>query len=158
MIRNANRNDIERCAYIESLCFPQAEAATFQSFENRINSYPETFWVLEKDGIIICFINGMYSNEKDLKDEMYENNALYDRNGCWLMIFGVDTHPDYQHKGYATSLMKYVQSHTSETCKGIVLTCKESMISFYAQFGFVYEGVSPSVHGNVIWYQMRYEK
>ena len=39
--------------------------------------------------------------------------------------------------------------------KGIVLTCKERLIGFYAQFGFVDEGVSVSTHGDVVWHQMR---
>ena len=42
-------------------------------------------------------------------------------------------------------------------CKldGVVLTCKENMIPFYEQFGFVDEGVSESEHGGVVWHQMR---
>lgn len=39
--------------------------------------------------------------------------------------------------------------------KGLVLTCKDALIPYYAKFGFVNEGVSESVHGNVVWYQMR---
>ena len=38
---------------------------------------------------------------------------------------------------------------------GLVLTCKEKLIHYYAKFGFVNEGISQSVHGNVTWYQMR---
>ena len=39
--------------------------------------------------------------------------------------------------------------------KGLVLTCKEEKIHYYAKFGFVNEGVSSSVHGGAVWYQMR---
>ena len=39
--------------------------------------------------------------------------------------------------------------------KGLVLTCKDRLIHYYAKFGFINEGVSASVHGNVVWYQMR---
>ncbi len=39
--------------------------------------------------------------------------------------------------------------------KGLVLTCKDKLIAYYAGFGFVNEGVSGSVHGNVVWNQMR---
>ena len=31
----------------------------------------------------------------------------------------------------------------------------DKLIHYYAKFGFVNEGVSQSVHGNVVWYQMR---
>ena len=39
--------------------------------------------------------------------------------------------------------------------KGLVLTCKEKLVHYYAKLGFVSEGVSGSTHGNVTWYQMR---
>ena len=40
-------------------------------------------------------------------------------------------------------------------CAGMVLTCKECMIPYYRRFGFVNEGISSSVHGGAVWYQMR---
>ena len=40
--------------------------------------------------------------------------------------------------------------------RGLVLTCKERLIPYYAKFGFKDEGVSDkSTHGNVVWHQMR---
>ena len=39
--------------------------------------------------------------------------------------------------------------------KGLVLTCKDKLVNYYAKFGFVNEGVSGSEHGGVTWYQMR---
>lgn len=39
--------------------------------------------------------------------------------------------------------------------KGCVLTCKDKLIQYYETFGFENEGVSESVHGGVVWYDMR---
>ena len=39
--------------------------------------------------------------------------------------------------------------------QGLVLTCKDRLVHYYAGFGFVSEGVSGSTHGGVVWYQMR---
>ena len=39
--------------------------------------------------------------------------------------------------------------------KGIVLTCKESLIPFYEKFGYINEGKSMSKHGGAVWYDMR---
>ena len=40
--------------------------------------------------------------------------------------------------------------------KGLVLTCKDRLVPYYAKFGFVDEGVTDkSTHGNVAWHQMR---
>ena len=39
--------------------------------------------------------------------------------------------------------------------RGLVLTCKDALVQFYAKFGFVDEGMSESVHGGVPWHEMR---
>ena len=39
--------------------------------------------------------------------------------------------------------------------RGLVLTCKDRLLAYYAKFGFANEGVSVSTHGGVVWYQMR---
>ena len=60
--------------------------------------------------------------------------------------------------GYAGQLLQCaIEDARKQGRKGLVLTCKEKLIAYYAKFGFVNEGISESVHGNVTWYQMRYE-
>lgn len=89
-------------------------------------------------------------------DEMYEDPAFCKENGKWQMVFGVVTHPSFQHQGCASRLMNQFILHAKEEGKsGIVLTCKKEKISFYEQFGFKNEGLSTSTHGGVPWYQMR---
>ncbi|MDD5840435.1 MAG: hypothetical protein PUC95_01830 [Gemmiger formicilis] len=40
--------------------------------------------------------------------------------------------------------------------RGLVLTCKERLLPYYAKFGFQDEGVTDkSTHGNTAWHQMR---
>ena len=36
----------------------------------------------------------------------------------------------------------------------MILTCKEKLIPFYEGFGYVNCGVSKSVHGGAVWYDM----
>ena len=72
------------------------------------------------------------------------------------MIFGVATHPDHQRKGYAGMLLTTaVEDCRREGREGLVLTCKEAKLHYYAKFGFVNEGLSASEHGGAEWYQMR---
>lgn len=154
-IRKIVEKDLQEVYEIEQECFPKAEAATYSSLKLRIENFSDSFWILE-DNHIVSFINGMFTNCEDLKDEMYETLDDHDPDGDWLMIFGVDTRKEEQHKGYASLLMEAVICDCEERgCKGIVLTCKEGLISFYEKFGYVNEGISNSVHGNVVWYQMR---
>ena len=98
----------------------------------------------------------MVTDKPDLTDEMYENAAMHSELGRWQMIFGVDTIPSCRKKGYAGMLLqKAVQDAKDQNRSGLVLTCKNALIHYYESFGFVNEGISQSVHGNVTWYQMR---
>ncbi|MEE1085915.1 MAG: GNAT family N-acetyltransferase [Schaedlerella sp.] len=155
-IRTAKMDDLEKIVQIEATCFPKAEAATEESFKNRLDAFSEYFWVLEKEGEIIGFVNGMVTNCADLTDEMYENAKMHTEEGKWQMIFGLDVLPEYQCRGYAAMLMNHLISEAEKQGRrGIVLTCKDRLIHYYAKFGFENEGISGSTHGDVIWYQMR---
>ncbi len=158
-VTNPGKKDLEQLVILENETFPAAEAASRESIERRLKTHRETFWVLKKSGRIIAGINGMTTNERDLCDAMYAGEELYDKKGSWLMIFGVSTLPEYQHNGYASKVMHEVVQEAAR-CKldGVVLTCKENMIPFYAQFGFVDERVCDSQHGGAVWHQMRLEK
>lgn len=141
---------------MEAACFPAAEAATADSLRQRLACYPRHFWVLEREGRIVAMLNGMVTDEADLRDEMYEDAALHREDGAWQMIFGVETHPDFRRQGCAGRLLRHaIEEARRENRRGLVLTCKERLLPFYGGFGFVNEGISGSVHGGVVWYQMR---
>jgi len=156
-IRHAAMQDLAALTAIEAACFPAAEAATEESLAARLEVYPNHFWLLEDlDGTIVSFINGMTTDEPLLRDEMYEHAALHDEHGAWQMIFGVNTLPDRRRKGYAGLVMQQVIADAkAQGRKGCVLTCKDGLLSYYEKFGFQNEGISKSVHGGVVWYDMR---
>lgn len=155
-IRNARGDDLERICAIEQACFPAAEAAPRESIRERLRVYPEHFWLLEADGEVVSFVNGMATDTPHLEDEMYENASLHNEEGAWQMIFGVDTHPDFRKKGYAgQALMAMIEDARKAGRKGLVLTCKDRLVHYYARFGFVDEGISDSEHGGVVWHEMR---
>ena len=143
-------------ALADAVGFPAAEAASKEEFAERIAAYGNHFWLLFKNGKLVSFVDGMVTDTPDLADEMYENAALHDENGAWQMIFGVNTIPECRKKGYAGQLIRCaIEQAKKEGRKGLVLTCKDKLLHYYENFGFVNEGVSKSVHGNVVWYQMR---
>lgn len=102
-------------------------------------------------------MDGFVTDEADLTDEMYENAAMHNEDGAWQMIFGVNTLPEYRRRGYAGELLGCaIADARQQGRKGLVLTCKEKLIHYYAKFGFADEGVTDkSTHGNVVWHQMR---
>ncbi len=170
-VRHATMDDLDALHSIESACFPPQEAADIERLANRIETYPQHFWLLVNpdadgadacfparlaDGMLVSFVNGMTTDHPDLIDDMYDDATMHDEHGTWQMILGVDTAPVYQHRGCAAYLMRRVILDTAITRRsGIVLACKEKLIDFYQGFGFVNEGPSASTHGNAAWYQMR---
>ena len=158
-IQKATPSDTAAVTALEAACFPPAEAAPYESFEARLNTFPDRFWLLFADGELVSMVNGSLSNEGDLRDEMFHDTALHDPNGRWQMIFGVATHPDHRCLGYAGMLLETAIRECREEApqgrEGLVLTCKEHKLRYYAKFGFVNEGVSSSEHGGAAWYQMR---
>lgn len=156
-IRYATMADLDDIASVESECFPVLEAATKEEFEQRIKYYGNHFWLMFDDDKLIAFVDGFVTDEADLTDEMYENASMHDENGAWQMIFGVNTLPEYRRCGYAKELIKKaILDARKQNRKGLVLTCKESLVPYYSEFGFVDEGITDkSTHGNVLWHQMR---
>ena len=141
-IRTATFNDLEQISEVEAQCFPAAEAATKEEFADRLHYYG---------------VDGFVTDEPDLYDEMYEKASLHNPHGAWQMIFGVNTLPSYRCQGYAGQLIQYaIDTARKQQRKGLVLTCKDRLVSYYSKFGFTDEGISEkSVHGNAVWHQMR---
>ena len=155
-IRNATMDDLQAIAAVEAACFPAAEAATAEEFAGRLAHYADHFWLLFEQGELVAFVDGFCTDMPDLTDEMYENAAMHNEDGAWQMIFGVNTLPEYRKHGYAGQLLRRaIDDARQQHRKGLVLTCKEKLLHYYAKFGFVNEGVSASTHGGVVWYQMR---
>ena len=155
-IRTATIADLAQIAAVEAECFPAAEAATKEEFEERIKYYGNHFWLMFEGEKLIAFVDGFVTDKPDLTDEMYERAEMHDENGAWQMIFGVVTRPEYRKHCLAAQLLNRAIADARQQCrKGLVLTCKDKLVHYYAKFGFVNEGVSQSTHGNVAWNQMR---
>ena len=155
-IRKAELSDLDSIARVEAECFPQAEAATREDFEKRLAAYRNHFWLLFDGERLVSFVDGMVTDQEDLTDDLYENAQKHDETGAWQMIFGVNTLPEYRRHGYAGQLLRRaIADAKAQGRRGLVLTCKDRLVHYYAGFGFVSEGVSGSTHGGVVWYQMR---
>ncbi len=157
LIRNATIDDLDAVSSVEAQCFPAEEAATIEEFSQRLKYYGNHFWLMFDEDRLIAFVDGFVTNDPDLTDEMYEKADMHDENGLWQMIFGVNTIPEYRNHGYAGELIKKAIEDAKQQGRcGLVLTCKDKMIDYYAKFGFINEGhSSKSQHGGVTWNQMR---
>ena len=157
LIRNATIEDLFAISSVEAQCFPAEEAATEEEFSERLKYYGNHFWLMFDEERLVAFVDGFVTNEADLTDEMYEKADMHDENGQWQMIFGVNTIPEYRRNGYAGELInRAIEDARNQGRRGLVLTCKDKLVGYYAKFGFVNEGKSSkSQHGGVAWNQMR---
>lgn len=155
-IRKANAGDLKELAAIEAACFPKAEAAKEEEFRERLRVYGEHFLLLEENGRIISFINGMVTDGAVIRDEMYEKAEMHQESGAWQTVFGINTLPEFRRRGYAAKLMEaFIAEAKAQNRKGCILTCKERLIPYYEKFGYQNQGVSGSAHGGAVWYDMR---
>ena len=82
IIRNARPGEGETLALIEAACFPAAEAASAEAIKERLNAFPEKFFVAETEGKAVGFVNGGVTDEPHLPDEMYHDISLHNPDGA----------------------------------------------------------------------------
>ena len=156
LIRNAKKEEAALLAQIEAECFPAAEAAGKQDIEARMDVFEDCFFVAETNGNIVGFINGAVAKEASLPDQMYHDASLHDPNGAYQTVFGLDVLPAYRRNGIAGRLLERMIHHARECQrKGVVLTCKDHLVHYYAGFGFKHCGVADSTHGGAKWNEMK---
>lgn len=158
-IRQGTIEDLEEITRVEADCFPAAEAADREAFQKRLTAFPECFFVAETDGEdgreIIGFINGAAVDEKTICDEMFEDTGWHKRDGRYQSIFGLDVRKEWRRQGVAAALMEHmIENARKKGRDGLILTCKDRLIHYYEKFGYRNLGVSASVHGGAVWYDM----
>lgn len=155
-IRMAKIEDLESIYEIERLCFPPAEAAGKDTLRQRLERFSSHFFLLEENGEPVGLINGMVTDSPVITDPMFENCALHQEHGRWQTVFGLDVLPGYRRKGYGALLMNHFAAHAkAQGRRGCCLTCKEGLIPYYEKLGYQLLGVSQSVHGGAVWYDMQ---
>lgn len=155
VIRGVYPEDLDRITEIEAICFPPAEAAQREAFQERIAAFPESFLVAEAAGMLIGFINGCATNSAFIYDELFHSTEHHIATGQNLAVFGLDVLPAYRRQGVAARLMlHFIQTARNTGRRSIILTCKERLVPYYESFGYVNKGISQSAHGGSQWYDM----
>lgn len=155
VIRPASMTDLDRCAEIEAACFPREQAASRETIRRRIAAYPGHFLAGELDGTIIGFVMGPVISPEYIADEMFGDTSCHDEKYPWQSVFSLAVHPDWQGQCYGRVLLNALISQArQESRKGVTLTCLERKLAYYESFGFENRGISKSVHGGAVWYDM----
>ena len=67
-IRTATQDDLDAICRVEAICFPASEAGTRESFAARLKVFPRHFLLLEDEGRLIGFVNGMVTDDRTISD------------------------------------------------------------------------------------------
>lgn len=154
-LRNGMADDLAQLVVIENEGFTPEEAATKEAFIERIEYISDSFIVAEKEGVIIGYINGPIIDSPYITDDLFEKIKPNPTTGGYQSVLGLAVAKHARGTGVARLLL----NHLKELCitnkrMGITLTCKEHLIEFYEQLGYVNHGLSNSTHGGVAWYNL----
>jgi ribosomal protein S18 acetylase RimI-like enzyme len=157
-IRNVKMEDLPELAVIEHLCFTKEEAATKEAFEQRIQSIPDSFFVAEENGVIVGLVNGPVIETVFITDDLFSRIRANPTSGGHQSILGLAVSPYFQKRGVASALLTHLEKEArANKRETMTLTCKENLIGFYENYGYLNCGVSRSEHGGVLWYNMSKE-
>lgn len=155
VIRPAVMPDLDRCAEIEAACFPPGQAASRERIRSRIEAYGDHFLVGELDGRVVGYVMGPVIGQDTIADEMFGDAGCHSRTNPWQSVFSLAVDPEWQGRGYGRDLLDaLIDLAKKEQRKGVTLTCLDRKLAYYKSFGFEDRGVSGSVHGGSVWYDM----
>ncbi len=154
-VRPGTLSDLDRCVEIEEACFPKEQAASRESIRSRLAAYPEHILIGELNGTITGYAMGPAINTETIADEMFADTSCHSGENPYQSVFSLAVHPDFQRRGYGRILLKaLIALARQEGRRAVTLTCRAEKLDYYASFGFENRGVSSSVHGGVVWYDM----
>lgn len=165
---------------LESMSYPEDEAATYEKLKFRIENASNVFMVAlqsplqqpqeQGDGQgdtdaaaasaqpqVVGFVCGTCTSAPTLT---HESMSKHDPEGSLLCVHSVVVDPSLRRRGLATRMLRaytgYVAA-TSPQVAGVRLICKQDLIRLYEGAGFRLLGPSDVVHGKDPWYDMALE-
>jgi len=155
MIRQAQLQDLAQIMAIERAGFTEAEAASETSMRERVEKISDTFFVVEEEGSVRAFCVGNVMQQRYITDDLFETLSPNATSGGHQSILSIAVHPDERGKGYGTQLLARIEQTARESERETVtLTCKEPLIRYYEQHGYINEGPSTSTHGGEVWFNL----
>ncbi len=158
--RNIYSEEADQAVRIEQICFPPNEACTEKMMCDRVTVAPELFLVAvdKATGKIAGFLNGLATDENVFRDEFFSDIRLYNPDGAYVMLLGLDVLPEYRGQGLAREIMRqYCQMERRKGRKQLILTCLDSKVEMYEKMGYQDFGIADSSWGGEQWHEMRYE-
>ena len=98
--RDIRPEEASQTAEIEAVCFPPNEACSPVMMKERVKAAPEFFLVAvdRETGRIAGFLNGLATDEEQLRDEFFKDAGLHDPAGKNVMLLGLDVLPQCRRR------------------------------------------------------------
>ncbi|PZO94057.1 GNAT family N-acetyltransferase [Streptococcus halichoeri] len=158
LIRQATIADWETIVQIEQTNFSPAEATSPEVIRERLERLPETFLVAIIKDQLAGYIEGPIVAEPRLTDDLFHQTPLNPATQGYVAVTSLSIAPDFQQQGVGMALLAAMKDlAVAKKCQGIILTCHDYLIPYYEMNGFVNQGLSDSVHGGAIWYDMLWQ-
>ena len=71
LIRNVQPSVLSPLLEIENIAFTPAEAATKETFINRMETIPDTFIIMEENGVVTGYVNGSVISKAFITDGLF---------------------------------------------------------------------------------------
>jgi len=156
IIRNVLPKDLDACFLVETAGFPPEEAASRETIQLRIDTFPQGFFVAEIEGRVVGMLNSAATHKEDISDEELKQLIGHDPAGKNMVIFALAVLPEFQKRGIARRLMTGFMEEARRCRKEkVLLMCKRHLIAYYESMGFIHAGLSRSTHGGAEWHEMR---
>lgn len=154
-IRQARLADWGEIVRLESLNFSQEEAASPAALKERIQLIADTFLVAELNGQMAGYVVGPAVAARHLTDDLFSKVRANSPEGGFIAIQSLSVNPDFQGQGLGTLLLAALkETAVQQNRQGISLTCHDYLVAYYEMNGFADEGISQSLHGGAMWFDM----
>jgi ribosomal protein S18 acetylase RimI-like enzyme len=151
--------EADQAVEIENICFPPNEACPESEMRRRVAMIPNQFLVAvdRETGKLAGYVNGLCSDEKELRDDFFTDVTLHDPAAQTDFIAGLDVLPAYRGQGLAKELMRlYCIWGQVKGMHRVVLTAHEEKVGMYERMGFKDLGIASSVWGGGVWHEMEH--
>lgn len=149
-------DEIQKAHELELVCYTPDAAASLAAFHLRKELFPDYFLIALNNKNIVGIVNGIRTNEAELSNEALKQTGDFDKDGNYLCILTVAIDPLFRGQNIGYKLMsQIIQQAWHDKLHAIVLMCEEHLIHFYEKSGFHYVKLSSSIHGGIVWHEMR---
>ncbi|MER0123541.1 GNAT family N-acetyltransferase [Streptococcus sp. ZJ93] len=157
-IQHARLADLEQVHQIEQANFSLEEQITKDVLGYYLERENMTCLVMEDDGNVAGYLLALPTVQATVTDDLFERKKKVEASCSHLAIVSLSVAENYKGQGVGTLLLAAIKDIAVQVgYKGISLTCKDYLLSYYGMYQFEDLGVSESQFGGAVWYDMYWE-